>query len=83
MNEYRNQLWWNSHDCPFLVSMKKKIRTGRNLPKKCQKLAWMYTETRFGENFIINASGFLQMKKPALVKIYQKSVMEIHLLIDN
>ena len=43
----------------------------------------MYTETRFGENFIINASGFLQMKKPELVKIYQKSVMEIHLLIDN
>ena len=25
MNEYRNQLWWNSHDCPFLVSMKEKF----------------------------------------------------------
>ena len=24
MNEYRNQLWWNSHDCPF-VSMKEKF----------------------------------------------------------
>ena len=34
INEHRNQLWWSSYDCRFLVSTKvKKKRTSRSLPK--------------------------------------------------
>ena len=48
MNTQRNKHWLNSHDCPFLVSMKEKTPAW---VQKNRNLARMHTETSTGELF--------------------------------
>ena len=66
-------------DCCFLVSIKKKICTGRILTKKRKKSSMNVHRNQLwtSEIFITVAFWFLQSKKPIRVKICQKSVTEI------
>ena len=64
MSVHRNQFWlnWlNCYGCRFLVPMKEKTCTRRNLPKKRKKL--VYTEKSSSEMLMKVASWFLKKKK--------------------
>ena len=42
MNEHKNQLWWNSYDCGFLVSMKTEKPYAQKFTKKASQKCALY-----------------------------------------
>ena len=54
--------------------MKEKIPYGETSTKKRKKLVWMYTETSYGEIFMVLSSWFLWKKKICMSRNVPKSI---------